>query len=96
MRAVTWQGTRAMRVETVPDPEIVQQSDVVVKVSATAICGPDHSPPGAYHLRPQFMAPRATNTASFGLQGTMLPSAIDASARIGSLAAAAKPGRRPA
>jgi threonine dehydrogenase-like Zn-dependent dehydrogenase len=30
-----------MSVETVPDPEIVQQSDVVVKVSATAICGSD-------------------------------------------------------
>ena len=41
MRAVTWQGTRKMRVDTVPDPEIVQQSDVVVKVSATAICGSD-------------------------------------------------------
>ncbi|MDQ2667581.1 MAG: glutathione-dependent formaldehyde dehydrogenase [Gemmatimonadota bacterium] len=41
MRAVTWQGTRDMSVESVPDPEIVQQSDVVVKVSATAICGSD-------------------------------------------------------
>jgi threonine dehydrogenase-like Zn-dependent dehydrogenase len=41
MRAVTWQGTRKMSVDTVPDPEIVQQSDVVVKVSATAICGSD-------------------------------------------------------
>src|SRR6476661_3681562 len=41
MRAVTWQGTRKMSVETVPDPEIVQQSDVVLKVSATAICGSD-------------------------------------------------------
>src|SRR6476620_11346265 len=41
MRAVTWQGTRDMSVETVPDPEIVQQSDVIVKVSATAICGSD-------------------------------------------------------
>ena len=41
MRAVTWQGTRQMSVETVPDPEIVQQSDVIVKISATAICGSD-------------------------------------------------------
>jgi threonine dehydrogenase-like Zn-dependent dehydrogenase len=30
-----------MSVETVPDPEVVQQSDVVVRVSATAICGSD-------------------------------------------------------
>src|SRR5215210_1617593 len=41
MRAVTWQGTRKMSVDTVPDPEIVQQDDVIVKVSATAICGSD-------------------------------------------------------
>ena len=41
MRAVTWQGTRKMRVDTVPDPEIVQQDDVIVKVSSTAICGSD-------------------------------------------------------
>jgi threonine dehydrogenase-like Zn-dependent dehydrogenase len=41
MRAVTWQGTRKLSVDTVPDPEIVQQSDVVVKISATAICGSD-------------------------------------------------------
>ncbi|MDB4916959.1 MAG: Zn-dependent alcohol dehydrogenase [Gemmatimonadetes bacterium] len=41
MRAVTWQGTRSMSVETVPDPEIVKQQDVIVKVSATAICGSD-------------------------------------------------------
>ena len=41
MRAVTWQGTRKMRVETVPDPEIIQPDDVIVKVTATAICGSD-------------------------------------------------------
>jgi threonine dehydrogenase-like Zn-dependent dehydrogenase len=41
MRAVTWQGTRDMRVESVPDPEIVNQRDVIVKVSSTAICGSD-------------------------------------------------------
>ena len=41
MRAVTWQGTRKLSVDTVPDPEVVQQGDVVVKISATAICGSD-------------------------------------------------------
>jgi threonine dehydrogenase-like Zn-dependent dehydrogenase len=30
-----------MSVDTVPDPEIVNQMDVVLKVSATAICGSD-------------------------------------------------------
>ena len=41
MRAVTWQGTRKMSVDTVPDPTIVQPHDAIVKVSATAICGSD-------------------------------------------------------
>src|SRR3954462_6121372 len=41
MRAVTWQGTRKMSVDTVPDPEIVRQGDVILKVTATAICGSD-------------------------------------------------------
>ena len=41
MRAVTWQGTRKLRVDSVPEPEIVQQDDVIVKVTATAICGSD-------------------------------------------------------
>jgi threonine dehydrogenase-like Zn-dependent dehydrogenase len=30
-----------MRVDSVPDPDIVNQGDVIVKVSATAICGSD-------------------------------------------------------
>ncbi len=41
MRALTWQGTRDVRVETVPDPEIVNPRDAIIEVTATAICGSD-------------------------------------------------------
>ena len=41
MRAVTWHGTKDVRVETVPDPEIVNPRDAIIKVSSTAICGSD-------------------------------------------------------
>src|SRR5579883_1484814 len=41
MRALTWQGKNDVRVETVPDPQILNQSDVIVKISSTAICGSD-------------------------------------------------------
>ncbi|MFJ6722973.1 MULTISPECIES: zinc-dependent alcohol dehydrogenase [unclassified Streptomyces] len=41
MRALTWQGTRDVRVETVPDPVIKDPTDIVVKVTSTGICGSD-------------------------------------------------------
>ncbi len=41
MRALTWHGKHDVRVETVPDPEIVNPRDAVVKVTSTAICGSD-------------------------------------------------------
>ena len=41
MRALTWHGKEDVRVETVPDPTIVDQSDVIIRVTATAICGSD-------------------------------------------------------
>ena len=41
MRAVTWQGRHDMRVDTVPDPEIVNPRDAILKVTSTAICGSD-------------------------------------------------------
>ncbi|GAA4668911.1 alcohol dehydrogenase catalytic domain-containing protein [Gordonia humi] len=41
MRAVTWQGRRDVRVETVPDPRIEDPTDAVIKVSSTNICGSD-------------------------------------------------------
>lgn len=41
MRALTWHGTKDVRVETVDDPEIVNPRDAIVKVTSTAICGSD-------------------------------------------------------
>lgn len=41
MRAVTWQGVHEVRVENVPDPEILNPRDAIVRVTSTAICGSD-------------------------------------------------------
>lgn len=41
MRANCWMGKRDVRVETVPDPQILNQHDAIVKVTSTAICGSD-------------------------------------------------------
>ena len=41
MRAVTWQGNEKMEVRTVPDPTIQAPTDMIVRITATAICGSD-------------------------------------------------------
>lgn len=41
MKAVCWNGKYDVRVETVPDPRILNASDCIVKVTSTAICGSD-------------------------------------------------------
>lgn len=41
MRALTWQGRHDVRVETMPDPEIVNPRDAIIEVTSTAICGSD-------------------------------------------------------
>src|SRR5947208_4691924 len=41
MRAVCWNGKTDMRVESVPDPEILNPRDAIVKITSTAICGSD-------------------------------------------------------
>src|SRR5262249_48566700 len=41
MRAVCWYGTHNMRVENVPDPQIINTHDAIVKITSTAICGSD-------------------------------------------------------
>jgi len=41
MKAVCWEGTGDVRVETVPDPTILNPRDAIVRVTATAICGSD-------------------------------------------------------
>jgi threonine dehydrogenase-like Zn-dependent dehydrogenase len=41
MRANCWHGINDVRVETVPDPKIMNQSDAIVKITSSAICGSD-------------------------------------------------------
>jgi threonine dehydrogenase-like Zn-dependent dehydrogenase len=41
MKAVTWQGKRDVRVESVPDPKIELPTDAIVEVTSTNICGSD-------------------------------------------------------
>ncbi len=41
MRALTWQGKRDVRVDTVPDPTILTPTDAIVRMTTTAICGSD-------------------------------------------------------
>jgi len=41
MRALTWHGKHDARVDTVPDPEIVNPRDAIIKITSTAICGSD-------------------------------------------------------
>ncbi|APX86070.1 glutathione-dependent formaldehyde dehydrogenase [Methylorubrum extorquens] len=41
MKALTWQSRGKITCETVPDPKIEQGRDVIIKVTACAICGSD-------------------------------------------------------
>ncbi|WP_144874482.1 zinc-dependent alcohol dehydrogenase [Microbacterium sp. 1.5R] len=41
MKALTWQGTRKVSVEEVPDPVIERPTDAIVRITSSAICGSD-------------------------------------------------------
>ena len=41
MRAACWFGRHDIRVETVPDPVLLEPTDIIVRVTLTAICGSD-------------------------------------------------------
>ncbi len=41
MKALCWHGTGDVRIDTVPDPKILESRDAIVKITATAICGSD-------------------------------------------------------
>src|SRR4051794_21667199 len=41
MKAVTWHGKRDVRVENVPDPTIEAETDAIVRITSTGICGSD-------------------------------------------------------
>jgi threonine dehydrogenase-like Zn-dependent dehydrogenase len=41
MKALCWEGVGKVRVNTVPDPKILNPRDAVIKITTTAICGSD-------------------------------------------------------
>ncbi|MFD1859960.1 glutathione-dependent formaldehyde dehydrogenase [Aeromicrobium camelliae] len=41
MRALTWQGRRTVSVENVPDPTIQHDTDIIIKVTSSGLCGSD-------------------------------------------------------
>ena len=41
MKATCWMGKQKVEVVDVPDPKILNRSDIIIKVSSTAICGSD-------------------------------------------------------
>jgi threonine dehydrogenase-like Zn-dependent dehydrogenase len=41
MRANVWSGRNTVQVENVPDPQILNERDAIVKITTTAICGSD-------------------------------------------------------
>ena len=41
MKALCWHGTEDVRIESVPDPEILNPRDAILRVTSTAICGSD-------------------------------------------------------
>jgi threonine dehydrogenase-like Zn-dependent dehydrogenase len=54
MRAVTWQGAKNIRVEQVPDPKIEQDTDILIRVTTTGLCGSDLH---LYEVLAPFMEP---------------------------------------
>ena len=41
MRALCWNGVNDLRVETVPEPAIVNPHDAILRVSMSTTCGSD-------------------------------------------------------
>jgi len=41
MKATVWQGRNKVAVENVPDPQLLNDRDAIVRVTTTCICGSD-------------------------------------------------------
>ncbi len=41
MKAVTWHGRNDIRVDNVPDPKLEDERDIIIRVTASGICGSD-------------------------------------------------------
>jgi threonine dehydrogenase-like Zn-dependent dehydrogenase len=48
MKALCWHGIKDVRVETVPDPQILNPKDCILRITSTAICGSDLHLYGGY------------------------------------------------
>ena len=48
MKALLWKGVNELAVEEVPDPRIVNDQDVILKVTRTVTCGSDLHLLGGY------------------------------------------------
>jgi threonine dehydrogenase-like Zn-dependent dehydrogenase len=46
MKAICWHGVEDMRCDTVPDPELINPRDAIIRITSTAICGSDLHPYG--------------------------------------------------
>jgi threonine dehydrogenase-like Zn-dependent dehydrogenase len=76
MRAVCWHAPRDIRVDTVPDPAILNPRDAIVRVTSTAICGSD------LHLYNGFIP---TMRAGDVLGHEFMGEVVDVGAGVGSL-----------
>jgi 2-desacetyl-2-hydroxyethyl bacteriochlorophyllide A dehydrogenase len=55
MRAVTFQAPGVVRVEDVPEPELIDAGDAIVRIEATGVCGSDlHIYHGRVQIEPGF------------------------------------------
>ncbi len=54
MKAVIWQGAKDMRVEHVPDPKLEADTDIVIRVTSSGLCGSDLH---LYEVLAPFMEP---------------------------------------
>ena len=48
MRALTWQGPNHLQVDTVPDPQLINPQDAIIKVTLSSVCGSDLHLLGGY------------------------------------------------
>ncbi|MBU0905025.1 MAG: zinc-dependent alcohol dehydrogenase [Planococcaceae bacterium] len=56
MKAVTFQGTKDIKVKEVPDAKLENQDDIIVRITSTAICGSDlHIYRGALPTRKDYV-----------------------------------------
>ena len=41
MKANCWHGKNKLQVDNVPDPQLINPRDAIIKITSTAICGSD-------------------------------------------------------